>query len=50
MIAGTLGPVASAFSVCALVRPWRQHYVPGTDVDKAEFIPDPIWWVLSPLD
>jgi len=43
MIAGTLGPVASAFSICALVRPWRQYYPPGSDIQKAEYIPDPDW-------
>lgn len=46
MIAGTLGPVASAFSICALVRPWRQHFPPGSDIDKAQFINDPIWCVI----
>ncbi|PTD08595.1 hypothetical protein FCULG_00011218 [Fusarium culmorum] len=24
MIAGTLGPVASAFSICSMSEPWRQ--------------------------
>ncbi|KAK0629057.1 hypothetical protein B0T17DRAFT_491519 [Bombardia bombarda] len=43
MIAGTLGPVASAFSICALVRPWRQSYPPGTDVQRAAFVEDPVW-------
>ncbi|KAK4241509.1 outward-rectifier potassium channel TOK1 [Achaetomium macrosporum] len=43
MIAGTLGPVASAFSICALVKPWRQSYPPGTNIDSAPFIPDPPW-------
>ncbi|KAJ4423151.1 hypothetical protein N0V82_002145 [Gnomoniopsis sp. IMI 355080] len=43
MIAATLGPVASAFSVCALVKPWRQNFPPGSDIDKAVFIDDPIW-------
>lgn len=43
LIAGTLGPVANAFSICALVRPWRQKLPPGSDLDKAEFITDPIW-------
>ncbi|KAK4201122.1 hypothetical protein QBC40DRAFT_348130 [Triangularia verruculosa] len=43
MIAGTLGPVASAFSICALARPWRQNYLPGSDIDDAPFIKDPIW-------
>ncbi|KAI1337068.1 hypothetical protein F5Y15DRAFT_392254 [Xylariaceae sp. FL0016] len=43
MIAGTLGPVASAFSICALVKNWRQEILPGSDVTKAVFIPDPPW-------
>lgn len=44
LIAGTLGPVANAFSICALVRPWRQRFPPGSDIDKAQFITDPIWY------
>ncbi|KAI3321185.1 voltage-gated potassium channel [Xylariaceae sp. AK1471] len=43
MVAGTLGPVASAFSICALVKHWRQHILPGSDVTKAVFIDDPPW-------
>ncbi|KAI1444398.1 voltage-gated potassium channel [Annulohypoxylon stygium] len=43
MIAGTLGPVASAFSICALVRNWRQHIPPGSDVTKAVYVGDPSW-------
>ncbi|KAK4147431.1 outward-rectifier potassium channel TOK1 [Dichotomopilus funicola] len=43
MIAGTLGPVASAFSICALVRPWRQRFPPGTDITKAPYVMDPTW-------
>ncbi|KAH7130852.1 hypothetical protein EDB81DRAFT_807606 [Dactylonectria macrodidyma] len=43
MIAGTLGPVASAFSICALVEPWRQQLVPGGDIPGAPFVPDPSW-------
>ncbi|KAI0120498.1 voltage-gated potassium channel [Hypoxylon sp. NC0597] len=43
MIAGTLGPVASAFSICALVKYWREHIPPGSDVTKAVFVPDPPW-------
>ncbi|KAK2049760.1 ion channel protein [Colletotrichum somersetense] len=46
MIAGTLGPVASAFSICALVRPWRQHYPPGTDIASAAFVKDPKWLII----
>ncbi|KAJ3476267.1 hypothetical protein NLG97_g9183 [Lecanicillium saksenae] len=43
MIAGTLGPVASAFSICALGRPWRQHVPPGTEFEEAIFVDDPPW-------
>lgn len=45
MVAGTLGPVASAFSICALVRPWRQNYHKGDDIDTATFIKDPPWLI-----
>lgn len=45
MIAGTLGPTASAFSICALVRPWRQRLAPGGDVETAPFLADPPWLV-----
>ncbi|KAF4340842.1 TOK1-voltage-gated outward-rectifying K+ channel [Fusarium beomiforme] len=43
MIAGTLGPVASAFSILALVRPWRQRYFSGDPLKDAVFFADPIW-------
>ncbi|KAI0433735.1 hypothetical protein F5Y09DRAFT_43035 [Xylaria sp. FL1042] len=43
MIAGTLGPVASAFSICALVNPWRQQIPPGSDITNATFTHDPSW-------
>ncbi|CAI4212408.1 unnamed protein product [Parascedosporium putredinis] len=43
MIAGTLGPVASAFSICALSRPWRQVASPNGDTDARQFITDPQW-------
>jgi potassium channel subfamily K, other eukaryote len=46
MIAGTMGPVANAFSICALVRPWRQHIPPGSNVTLAEFIDDPTWLIV----
>ncbi|KAH9434295.1 hypothetical protein MCOR27_001281 [Pyricularia oryzae] len=45
MMAGTLGPVASAFSICALVRPWRQHMPPGTNISQAEFVQDPTYLI-----
>lgn len=43
MIAGTLGPVASAFSTCALVQKWRRHIPPGLAVTQADLIDDPVW-------
>ncbi|CAK7272448.1 hypothetical protein SEPCBS119000_005130 [Sporothrix epigloea] len=43
MIAATLGPVASAFSICALVRPWRQEILEGEVINTASFIKDPVW-------
>ncbi|KAK1827704.1 hypothetical protein QBC39DRAFT_168155 [Podospora conica] len=43
MIAGTLGPVASAFSILALVRPWRQYYPAGINIDDATYVRDPPW-------
>ncbi|KAG9256808.1 uncharacterized protein F5Z01DRAFT_618048 [Emericellopsis atlantica] len=43
MIAGTLGPVASAFSICALCRPWVQYLPPDALVTEAEFVDDPNW-------
>ncbi|KAJ8124681.1 hypothetical protein O1611_g8958 [Lasiodiplodia mahajangana] len=45
MIAGTLGPVASAFSICALVKPWRQNILPGSDITSAVYIDDPSWLI-----
>ncbi|RCI10289.1 hypothetical protein L249_8550 [Ophiocordyceps polyrhachis-furcata BCC 54312] len=46
MVAGTLGPVASAFSICALVRQWRMHVPPMTDLNAAKFVPDPPWLLI----
>ncbi|KAK4454008.1 outward-rectifier potassium channel TOK1 [Podospora aff. communis PSN243] len=43
LVAATLGPVASSFSICALVKPWRQYYPPNTNIDDAAFVPDPAW-------
>ncbi|KAH7207787.1 uncharacterized protein BKA55DRAFT_547027 [Fusarium redolens] len=47
MIAGTLGPVASAFSICALAQPWRQHLIPGGDVQEAPFVANPSWLTIA---
>ncbi|KAL2264648.1 hypothetical protein VTJ83DRAFT_7158 [Remersonia thermophila] len=43
MIAGTLGPAASSFSICALVKPWQQHLPPGASIDTAVYTDDPPW-------
>lgn len=43
MIAATLGPVASAFSICALGSKWRLHITPGKSIHQATFIDDPAW-------
>ncbi|KAH6955671.1 hypothetical protein BKA56DRAFT_563557 [Ilyonectria sp. MPI-CAGE-AT-0026] len=47
MIAGTLGPVASAFSICSLVQPWRQHLVSGGDIQEAPFVANPSWLTIA---
>ncbi|KAK2686119.1 hypothetical protein QWA68_015182 [Fusarium oxysporum] len=46
MIAGTLGPVASAFSICSLTEPWRQSLVPGGDIQEAVDVADPSWLLI----
>ncbi|KAK4232588.1 outward-rectifier potassium channel TOK1 [Podospora fimiseda] len=43
MMAGTLGPAATAFSICAFSKPWRQNYPPGSNVDDASYVKDPAW-------
>lgn len=45
MICGTLGPVANAFSICALARPWRQFIAPGEDIQDAQNVPNPTWLI-----
>ncbi|CAG9951038.1 unnamed protein product [Clonostachys rosea f. rosea IK726] len=43
MMAGTLGPVASAFSICAMSQPWRQLLGPGGNIQTAPTVPNPSW-------
>lgn len=45
LIAGTFGPMASAFSICALVHSWRIHVEPGQTDDQGQTIDDPRWYV-----
>ncbi|KAF2877014.1 hypothetical protein BDV95DRAFT_481923 [Massariosphaeria phaeospora] len=41
LIAGTFGPVANAFSVCALVEKWRVFIPTGADEGHAQKLEDP---------
>ncbi|KAI9875241.1 MAG: Potassium channel [Pleopsidium flavum] len=43
LIAGTFGPMASAFSICALVESWRVSIPPGGTEAHGDAIPDPKW-------
>lgn len=43
LIAGTFGPMASAFSICALVVHWRVFIPPGTAEQNGIPIDDPKW-------
>jgi len=43
LIAGAFGPLANAFSVCALVRGWRTYIPVGENEATGTKIPDPIW-------
>lgn len=47
LLAGTFGPIASGFNVCALVYEWRTYIpVDGTE-EHGDPIPDPAWLVVS---
>lgn len=43
LIAGTFGPMANAFSLCALVENWRVSIPPGGTEEHGIDIPDPKW-------
>ncbi|CAD0029636.1 unnamed protein product, partial [Aureobasidium pullulans] len=43
LIAGTFGPMASAFSICALSSSWRVYIPPGGTVNNGTTIDDPQW-------
>lgn len=47
LIAGTFGPLANLFSVCALVQTWRVRILPGGTETTGERVADP-HWVLAP--
>jgi potassium channel subfamily K len=48
LVAGTFGPMASAFSICALVVHWREYLPPGATEDTGIPIPDPPWYSQPP--
>ena len=43
LIAGTFGPLANAFSICALARSWRVSIMPGETEANGGRITDPGW-------
>ncbi|KAH4823394.1 hypothetical protein HBH61_006560 [Parastagonospora nodorum] len=45
LIAGTFGPMANAFSICALVETWRVHIPQGSDEGHGERVEDPKWLI-----
>lgn len=49
LLAGTFGPMASAFSICALVMNWREYIPPGSTEDTAINLTDPHWLVFIHL-
>ncbi|KAK3700371.1 hypothetical protein LTR37_015982 [Vermiconidia calcicola] len=48
LLAGTFGPMASGFNICALVHEWRQTIPPGRDATEygGHVIPDPKWMIV----
>jgi potassium channel subfamily K len=45
LLAGTIGPVASAFNICALVYNWRVYLPDGVTEVNGLIIKDPPWLV-----
>ena len=44
LLAGTFGPMANAFSICALVENWRVKIPPGGTEEHGINIKDPKWY------
>jgi potassium channel subfamily K, other eukaryote len=44
LLAGTFGPIANAFSICALVQSWRVIVPPGGTEEHGIKIQDPHWY------
>lgn len=48
LLAGTFGPMASGFNICALVQYWRQTMPPGPAIEEqGHKIADPTWLIVS---
>ncbi len=45
LIAGTFGPMASMFNICAIAIPWRLVVNPDSSEANGDHIPDPKWLV-----
>ncbi|KAH9828842.1 putative potassium channel isoform 2A [Teratosphaeria destructans] len=45
LLAGTFGPVASGFSICALSWCWRVSLPPGVPEEHGVYIEDPAWLI-----
>lgn len=50
LLAGTFGPMANTFSVCALVQYWRVEIPPGGSEADGTDIRDPKWYLPSCWD
>ncbi|KAJ3921054.1 hypothetical protein F5877DRAFT_36851 [Lentinula edodes] len=50
LVAGTFGPLANLFSVCALVQTWRVEISGGESETQGQRISDPHWSVLIGLN
>jgi len=46
---GTFGPMASGFSVCALVEKWRETIPPGGNEAQGIDVLDPKWYAQKPV-
>ncbi|KAI6826538.1 voltage-gated potassium channel [Hortaea werneckii] len=45
LLAGTFGPIASGFNICALVYKWRLYIPPGGTEEHGVILKDPTWLV-----
>ena len=47
LMAGTFGPMASAFNICALASNWRVVIGPGESEDNGNKVDDPEWLIAA---